>query len=485
MNRGIASILMACTLAHSPAQASSSTHSPKSAPYIKSVLPSGLEVVAIESHKVPLVTIVLAAKAGGMTETPDIRGLTHLWEHMFFKGNKRIPNQEAFNKRIRQLGIVYNGDTAAEKVRYYFTLPSVFLDEGLQFMADAISSPLLEQSELEKERRVVLDEYDRAAAHPGFDFGNLERVLIYGPEENRRDPLGLRPVIENASREQLYRIKDEVFVPSNSALVVAGDFEPKKLDESIRKHFNNWQNPTGWKPLDPPPFPSLKESHSFVMTREHADNATVSLTYVGPKARTQPADSFAADVLSQLVAHKGGRFYRKFVDSGLTFQAGISYYTQSQAGEIQFAAITDPTKAQKVTDLLESEISAWAKPGYFTKEQLEDVRRNLSIQHKREVNQPSEYAKNMAFWWAVTGLDYYDHYQDNLRKVGLEEVQAFVRTWLLKKPHLTAILMSPESAQKARLTDTAKPLVDKYLTMYREDHSKSSPAISDKELEKK
>ena len=486
MNRGIASLLMACSLAYvGPALASTSTSASTVVPYTKSVMQSGLEVVAIESHKVPLVTIVLAAKAGGMTETPDIRGLTHLWEHMFFKGNKRIPNQEAFNKRIRQLGIVYNGDTAAEKVRYYFTLPSVFLEEGLQFMADAISTPLLEQTELEKERRVVLDEYDRAAAHPGFDFANLERVLIYGPEENRRDPLGLRSVIENATREQLYRIKDEVFVPSNSALVVAGDFDPSKLHDLVKKYFSDWQNPTGWKPLDPPPFPALKESHSYVMTRDHADNAMVSLAYVGPKARSQPVDSFAADVLSQLVAHKGGRFYRKFVDSGLTYQAGISYYTQSQAGEIQYAAVTDPTKAQKVAKMLEAEISEWAKPGYFTKEQLEDVRRNLSIQHKREVNQPSEYAKNMAFWWAVTGLDYYDHYQDNLKKVGLGEVQAFVRNWLLKKPHLTAVLMSPESAQKAQLTDTAKPLVDKYLTMYRQEDTKASPSKSTNDPEKK
>jgi zinc protease len=217
------------------------------------------------------------------------------------------------------------------------------------------------------------------------------------------------------------------------------------------------------------------------MTREHADNAMVSLTYVGPKARTQPADTFAADVLSQLVAHKGGRFYRKFVDSGLAYQAGISYYTQSQAGEIQFAAITDPAKAQKVAKMLETEISAWAKPGYFTKEQLEDVRRNLAIHHKREVNQPSEYAKNMAFWWAVTGLDYYDQYQSNLKKVSLEQVQAFVRTWLLNKPHVTAILMSPENAQKAHVADTAKPLVDKYLTMYRQEGTKASesPATND------
>jgi zinc protease len=164
--------------------------------YRSEKLKNGMELVFVEDHKVPLVTIVLSVKAGSMTETPDINGLTHLWEHMFFKGNKTLPNQEAFNRRIRQLGIVYNGDTAAEKVRYFFTLPAAYLDEGLQFMADAIMTPLLDQSELEKERKVVLDEYDRNASQPGFELYKVRRELIYQKLGFLRDPLGVRKIIE-------------------------------------------------------------------------------------------------------------------------------------------------------------------------------------------------------------------------------------------------------------------------------------------------
>ncbi len=204
---------------------------------------TGLELIGMESHKVPLVTIVLASKAGAMTESRDSNGLTHLWEHMFFKGNKRLPNQEAFNKRIRQLGITYNGDTSAEKVRYYFTLPSAFLEEGIQFMADAISTPLLDDEEMKRERKVVVDEYDRAAAQPSFDFNNLQRNYIYGDASYLRDPLGLRPTILATTREQLFKIRDEVFVPSNSSLLVAGDFKPADLDALVKKYFADWKDP--------------------------------------------------------------------------------------------------------------------------------------------------------------------------------------------------------------------------------------------------
>jgi zinc protease len=102
---------------------------------------------------------------------------------------------------------------------------------------------------------------------------------------------------------------------------------------------------------------------------------------------------------------------------------------------------------------------------------LEVAARGL-INHKRELNQPTEYIKSLAFWWAVTGLDYYDHYLDNLRKTGLPEVRAFVKKWLIGKPYVAGILVSPEDAKAAGLTDNSGPLVDKYLSMYKQTEVK-------------
>lgn len=430
-------------------------------------LDTGLEIIGMESHKVPLVTIVLAVRAGGMTETEELNGLTHLWEHMFFKGNKRIPNQEAFNKRIRQLGIVYNGDTSAELVRYYFTLPSSFLDEGLQFMADAISTPLLEQVELEKERKVVLNEYERSAAQPSFDYRNLERKLIYGKEDYLRDPLGTRPIIENASREQLYKIKDEVMVPSNSAILVSGDFVPAELEKLVKKHFSSWKDPKDWKPVVRPGFQKFPDTLSFAMTRPNVQNVSIQHTFDGPKAKTEVADSLAADVLVNLLDHTNGTFYKKYVDSGLTYGAGFSYYTQSQAGELEIRASTKAEDALKVQKMLLEEVVEWTKEGYFTEDQLEDVRRNLLINHKRELNQPSAYIKSLAFWWGVTGLDYYDSYLDSLQKTGLPEIRAFVKKWMIDKNYISGLLLSPKDAKDVGIKDTAQPLVDKYLSVYK------------------
>ena len=426
-----------------------------------SKLSNGLELVTVPSPKVPLVTIVLVARAGAMTETRDINGLTHLWEHMFFKGNQRLPNQEAFMNRVRDLGIVFNGDTSAEVVRYYFTLPSAFLEEGLQFMSDAIATPLLEQGELEKERKVVLDEYDRDASSPGFDRYTLTRHLMYGADEFRRNPLGIRKVIETATRDQLLRIKREVFVPANCALLVGGEFDKSKISGQVEKYFASWATPQGWQPVKRPRMPRIASTTDYVMTRPKVENADVQISFSGPLAVENMADTYAADILGRMLSHRNGRFYKKFVDSGLTFGAGAGYYTQADAGDISISASTTPDKAKRVMADLLAEIPEWRRPGYFTREQLEDAKRGFTIERKFDLNKISDHTKSLAFWWAVTGLDYYGSYLTRLNAVKMSDVQAFVSKWMAKKPYVASVFMSPESAAKAGLKDTSATLVEK------------------------
>src|SRR5207245_11386042 len=83
------------------------------------VLADGLEIIVLEDHSVPIVTIELAVRNGSFTEPPELNGLSHLYEHMFFKANRAIANQEDYLQKIGQLGIAYNGSTREEVVNYY------------------------------------------------------------------------------------------------------------------------------------------------------------------------------------------------------------------------------------------------------------------------------------------------------------------------------------------------------------------------------
>lgn len=204
------------------------------------------------------------------------------------------------------------------------------------------------------------------------------------------------------------------------------------------------------------------------MTRPIVQNARVQFTFKGPKVSQQPDETYALDVLANLLEHRSGRFYHKFVDSGLTYGAGLGYFTQAQAGEVDYYAMSTASRVQEVQRLLIDEIKLWSKPGYFTDSQLNDVKRKMTIARKREQNAPTEFIKELAFWWAVTGMSYYDGYLEGIQKVTIADVQRVVKTWLEGKSYVQGVLLSPEDAKAVGLKDNTAPLAAKYLDMYKQ-----------------
>src|SRR5262245_43732557 len=96
-----------------PARAQSAVAVPlvDAPPLISRTLPNGLELIVFEDHSVPLVTTELVVRNGSFTEPPELNGLSHLYEHMFFKGNEAMVNREAYTQSLGELGIIYNGRT--------------------------------------------------------------------------------------------------------------------------------------------------------------------------------------------------------------------------------------------------------------------------------------------------------------------------------------------------------------------------------------
>src|SRR6059036_291633 len=101
-------------------------------PITSRTLGNGLEIIVIESHALPIVTVELEVRNGAFTQTPEYDGLSHLYEHMFFKANRAIPSQEQYLKRATELGLAWNGTTREENVAYYATVGVDSLAPALQ-----------------------------------------------------------------------------------------------------------------------------------------------------------------------------------------------------------------------------------------------------------------------------------------------------------------------------------------------------------------
>lgn len=424
-------------------------------------LDNGLDVIVIPDDSVPIVTIELAVKNGAFTETEELNGLSHLYEHMFFKGNAVIPNQEAYLKRMRELGIVFNGTTSSERVNYFFTLPSPNLEAGLVFMYDATVSPTFDADEFEKEKQVVLGEADRAESSPHYWLRTAMAEKIWFEYPARKDPLGSREAIINATIEQMKTMQETYYVPNNSVIMVAGDVEPEAAFAQVEAIFGRWERgPDPFVKFPVPEHPPLTESAYVVVERE-IQTPSLQIYWQGPKVNEDPGATYAADVLSYVLGQQTSEFYKALVDSGITLGAGMGYFTQRFTGPAYLAADMQPDKVREALKAIFIEIERLTDPNYFTDEQLESAKTILAVQEIYGRERTSSFANTVTFWWAVAGTDYFFDYVTNLQAVTRADIARYIETYILDKPFVAGLLLSPEHSEALGMSAEAlEKLID-------------------------
>jgi zinc protease len=415
-------------------------------------LPNGLEVIVFEDHAVPLVTIELAVKNGSYTEPPELNGLSHLYEHMFFKANRAIADQEDYLKSIGQLGIAYNGSTREEVVNYYFTTTSPNLRTAVQFMKDAARYPLFSPGEFERERQVVIGEIDRNESNPFFYLNQEMNNRLFFKYPSRKSPLGNRQTVSAATTDMMRLIQQRYYVPNNSALVVTGDVAPADVFKLAQEFFGDWpkreKDPFVEFPLvEHPPLP---KSQGAVITQP-VENVIINIGWHGPSIGKDDAATYAADVFSYILTQPNSRFQRALVDTGLVAGVTIGYYTQRNVGPIAIVAQTTPDKAHAALKAIYAEVSHFNDKDYFTDEQLESSKALLEANDLYDREKTSDYAHTLSFWWASTGLDYFRGYLGRLRATSRADISRYVTTYIQGKPHVGLALLSPEAQEQIKL----------------------------------
>ncbi len=414
-------------------------------------LPNGLEVVVLEDHAVPLVTVELAAKNGSYTEPPELNGLSHLYEHMFFKGNRAIANQEDYLRQIGQLGIAYNGQTQTELVNYYFTTTSPNFPTALRLMRDAARYPLFDESEFERERQVVIGEIDRNESNPYFPLQREMNDRLFYKYTSRKNPLGNRQTVSTATTAMMRLIQSRYYVPNNTALVVTGDVRAEDIYRQAQQLFGDWaraDDPFVKYPLVE--HPPLQKSEGAVL-KAPVQNVVINIGWQGPSIGKDNPATYAADVFSFILTQPNSRFQRALVDTGLVTGVSIGYLTQRNVGPINVIAQTTPDKARTATRAIYNEIAHFNDRDYFTDEQLESAKGLLEAEDLYSREKTSDYTHTISFWWASTGLDYFRGYLKNLRATSRTDISRYVANYIQGKPHVGLAIMSEDAATKTGL----------------------------------
>ncbi len=410
----------------------------------KKTLDNGLDVIVIHNPGVPLVTVEIDVKNGGFTEGPEYTGLSHLYEHMFFKANKVIPNQERYLERLREIGASWNGTTGDERVNYFFTVPKDSILPAMLFMYDAITGPLFQQDELVKERPVVIGEYDRNEANPYYLLYRAVSKKVWWKYYTRKNTLGERDVILSATTQKMQTIQDRYYIPNNSSLILAGDVTPDEGFNLAKKVFTSWKRgPDPFKANPVPEHPPIPKTDTVVVTAP-VNAVTIMMEWEGPSVTKDPKATYAADILSFILRQKTSKFYQNLVESGLAYGVDLTYQTLAHTGPIALNAQTSAENYGKFLEAVRKELESMSSPSYFTDEQLANAKTILGIDEEYARERPSQFAHTAGYWWAVAGLDYYLDYVDNSAKVNRKDISDYLNTYVIGKPYIMGTLLSPD-----------------------------------------
>lgn len=411
--------------------------------------PNGLTVLVAEDHALPLVTVEIAAKNGSMTESPEYNGLSHLYEHMFFKANRALPSQEAYMARARELGMSWNGTTNTERVNYFFTTTSDHRKDAMVFMRDAIVSPLFDEKELAKEREVVVGEIDRNLSTPSFHLWRDVTQRVFWKYPSYKNPLGDAATVRAATRKKMETIQKLYYVPNNSVLVVTGDVKAAEVFAEADALYADWKrapDPFVKHPLvKHPPIPASE----VVMVVQPVKSYTGHLVWQGPSTVAKELDhTYAADLLGVALGEPSSRFQKALVDSGACLHAGFTWYTQRNTGPITLGFDAAEGKIEACVKAVMAEIPKIKEAGYLSDEELANAARSIEVDQIKEREKPSAFAHTLTFYWATSSLDYYRGYVAGVRKVTRADIAKYLDGYVLGKPFVFGSLLSQAMIDK-------------------------------------
>jgi zinc protease len=415
------------------------------------VLGNGLEIIVVENHGVPLATIEIDVKNGSFTQSPAYEGLAHMYEHMFFQANSTYSQPNEFWDRAADLGAVFNATTAEERVNYFMTVPAEKLEDGIHLLATALRGPLFREDELERERQVVIGEYDRSESSPFFALSREMDAKLYPGNFSRKDIIGDRQIVLTTTPEKMRTIQKKYYVPNNSALVVAGDVSPATVFALAERELGQWSRGADPFTTDPiPAIPPLQQSEGIVV--EAAVGAvTVLVQWQGPSVGQDPKSTYAADVFSDVLNDPQSQFQQKLVDSGLWQAVEVNYYTLNHTGPISISGQTSAEQLRPALTALYGEIAKFDTPGYFTSDELEAVKAHRAVTSAFDRERASGFAHHLGFWWSVASLEYYMGYVDYMAQQSLSDLRAYARKYIVGKPHIAGVLLTADQRQSLKL----------------------------------
>src|SRR5204863_2070448 len=275
----------------------------------KVVLKNGLTVLVREQQAIPLVSVNTYVKAGYFDEDDRISGISHVIEHMFFKGTQKRPVGE-IARETHGLGGYLNAHTFYDRTVYDTEVPAENMKKALEIQADALWNSVYDATELKREIEVVLQENNRKLDNPAAVTSEKLYSVAFEQHRMRRWRIGTPEGLRALTRDDVVGYYNRYYQPSNIILAVVGDIQTEKVLAEVVKLYGGAADHNVER--DASPAEPKQETSRFGIQRGPIEQGHIALGFHGPDILSPDARTLEvlAAILSEGRASRFNQYLR-------------------------------------------------------------------------------------------------------------------------------------------------------------------------------
>lgn len=382
-------------------------------------LPNGLTLLVQRDDSAPVAAVVTHVRAGFLDEPDEWVGLSHVLEHMFFKGTP-TRGVGAVAKETKSLGGYLNASTSYDRTSYYVVVPARNLAQAIDIQADALQHATLDPEELARELRVIIEEAKRKRDTASAVASETVHQLLFDAHRLRRWRIGEEDALAQFTGDQLRAYYRSRYVPERTIVSIVASAPEDEVLALARAAYDRWP-PRATSVLEGPDEPR----HAGVRVRTLRGDVKQGDLVLGwrgvpPLDADETALEMAAGVLS---VGRGSRLHRRLREPGIATSVGAWHYSQERVGVFAVHAAGDPARVGEMLDGAAAEIAALRERGPSDAE-VERTRTLLCARWARQFESYEGRASALASAEALGGVHLIDDEYARLGAVTAAEVTA-------------------------------------------------------------
>ncbi len=420
---------------------------------LRKVLKNGLIVLAKEARPRDLITIDVTVRAAPRYEEEYLgTGISHLVEHMLFKGTRARKSGD-IEKEVRSYGGLIDGAVSSDFTSYEITVPAKYFSNALALLKDMLLNAAFDPAEMEKEKEVILKEVNLNEDDPDKKVILSLFFNAYLRHPYRYPAIGYENLLKGLTREDLVKYYNSRYVPNNMVITIVGGMDEKDAVSQVDKEFEDFR-PPNYKPLN-----TGEEEPPQLGKKLIEEQAPAALSYLAMGFHSTGIlnkDLIAMDVLSMILGRgNNSRLNRVLLeDKRAAHSVSASNYTPDDPGLFIISAIADKDNIEICEKLILEEIKR-TKDEYVEDRELETAKRMVLSDYILSRETIQEQAKDLCENEIMTGnYDFSSRYIEGVRKVTKSDIRRAAAGYL-NNDNLTEVRLFPKT--DSRLSDVNIP----------------------------